>query len=232
MTDDPTSNASPPTPPAAPEPRPAQEQQYVPIWLAALVLVLLLAVVGLVGYVARGLLADDTDLTPQDYEVQVKESELAQDPDDPSLHLALGFAYQQAGRHEDALAEYDIVLESWPADTAALYNKGVVLLELGEYASAEEVLWDVLETDPEHTLAAKALGEYYAGREEYRSLIRAVGPVADTQESSADLQYLMGLAHENLGNPDRAEAYYRLALKYYPDMPEAREGLERLGVAP
>jgi len=63
-------------------------------------------------------------------------------------------------------------------------------------------------------------------------LIRAVGPVADTQESSADLQYLMGLAHENLGNPDRAEAYYRLALKYYPDMPEAREGLERLGVAP
>ena len=115
-------------------------------------------------------------------------------------------------------------------DTAALYNKGIVLLELGRDDDAEEVLWDVLEIDPRHVLAAKALGELYAERREYRSLVAAVRPVVEENPEAADLQYLMGLAYENLGRPDWAEARYRLALQYYPDMREAREGLERLGV--
>jgi hypothetical protein len=56
--------------------------------------------------------------------------------------------------------------------------------------------------------------------------------VVEQNESAADLQYLMGLAYENLGRADWSETRYRLALKYYPDMQEAKEGLERLGVEP
>lgn len=205
--------------------------QLVPMWLAAVVLVLLLAVMGVGGFILRGALAgDQSPETPEERDIATWEQAVEATPNDPRAHLSLGFAYQQAELFAEAVTEYDLVLELSPGDPAASYNKGVVLIELGEYDSAEEVLWDVLEADPQHVLAAKALGEFYAERGEYRSLVAAVRPVVEVHESAADLQYLMGLGYENLGRLDWAEARYRLAVKYYPDMPEANEALERLGV--
>ncbi len=207
-----------------------REEDLVPAWLAALVLVLLLAVVGVGGYIVRGLLTPSAAPSAIEREIVQSEAVVARAPDDTAARLSLGYAYQRAGRLSDAIEQYDAVLRVEPFEPAALYNKGLILLEQGKDREAEETLWDVLERDPEHVLAAKVLGEYYAKRGAYRSLVYAVRPVVEQNESSADLQFLMGLAYENLGRADWAEARYRLALKYYPDMPEAREALDRLGV--
>lgn len=206
-------------------------QQLVPVWLAALVLVLLLAVVGVGGFVVRGVLGGDGGQREAvELEVDRWEDAVKLNPDDLDARLSLGFAYQQGERYEEALKQYDYVLDRAPRDLAALYNRGAVLYRLGRYDDAEAAWWDVLETDPGHVLAAKALGELYADRREYRSLIVAVRPVVEQNESAADLQYLMGVAYENLGRTDWARARYQLALKYYPDMQEARDALERLGI--
>lgn len=213
--------------PDGPRPR---DDALVPVWLAALVLVLLLAVMGLGGYILAGYVSASGEDTPLGREIAAAEQAVAHAPDDPAAHLALGFAYQQERRFDDALVEYDLVLKYSPQDTAASYNMGMVLFELGRDQEAEERLWDVLEVDETHVLAAKALGEYYAEREEYRSLVVAVRPAVQAHETAADLQYLMGLAYENLNRLDWAEARYRLALTYVPDMEEAHDGLARLGV--
>lgn len=203
--------------------------ELVPAWLAAFVLVLLLALVAVGGFVMRGMILEPRYASPEDREIRVWLAEVAEDPDDIHARLALGYAYQKDSRYEDALSEYEFVLGVMPTDTAALYNTGVIMLELGRFAEAEEALWAVLEVNEEHVLAARALGEYYAGHGHYRSLLEAVRPAAEANRSSADLQFLVGLAYENLGRADWAEERYRLALTYYPDMAEAREGLDRLG---
>lgn len=209
----------------------ADESQLVPIWLAALVLVLLLAVMAVGGFVLRGVLSpDETPATAGRLEVDRWEDAVRLNPTDVDAHLNLGFAYQQEERYEEALEQYEFVLGESPRDTAALYNTGVVLLAQGNDRAAETTWWDVLEVEPQHVLAAKSLGDLYAERREYRSLVEAVRPVVEANPSSADLQYLMGTAYENLGRKDWARARYELALKYYPDMQEAREALERLGV--
>jgi len=210
----------------------SDSDDLVPTWLAVLVLILLLLVVGFGGYLVRGLFTDDTPVTPESQEISKWEEAVALDPENTAANLALGFAYQQDAQYDRALEYYDIVLESKPRDLAANYNKGIVLLELGLNDAAEESLWDVLEVEETHMLAAKALGEYYASLEHYQSLIAAVRPAVVEHPEMADLQYLMGLAYENLGHPDWAEARYRYALEFYPDMQEARSGLERLGVQP
>lgn len=213
-------------------PRPdADEQQQVPVWLAALVLVLLLAVMGVGGFVLRGAIERGPRATSAaELEIAKWEDAVKVNSDDAEAHLSLAFAYQQAERYDDALEQYDWVLARTPNDTAALYNRGMVLFSLDRDEEAEETLWNVLEVEPGHVLAAKALGEYYASKGEYRSLIEAVRPVVEQTESAADLQYLMGVAYENLGHADWARTRYQLALKYYPDMQEAKDGLERLGV--
>jgi tetratricopeptide (TPR) repeat protein len=203
----------------------------IPLWLAALVLILLLAVMGVGGYIIGiQITGGPPPSTEEEFEIQRWEDAVAQDPSDMTAVLSLGYAHQQAGNYDEALAEYERVLAEYPTETAALYNTGIIYLETGQDDEAEVVLWDVLELDEGHVLAAKALGELYAEQREYRSLVEAVRPVVEQNESAADLQYLMGFAYENLGRADWAEARYRLALKYFPDMKEAKEGLERLGV--
>jgi tetratricopeptide (TPR) repeat protein len=208
---------------------PDDADRLVPIWLAALVLGLLFAVMALGGYALRGIFESDRPSTNRDLEVERWEEQVKLTPDDMEARVSLAFAYQQAKRFEDALEQYDLAIRENPRDTAALYNTGLIYRQLDRDKDAEETWWVVLEIEPGHVLAAKSLGELYAERREYRSLLEAVRPVVEENESSADLQYLVGLAYENLGRSDWARIRYELALKYYPDMKEAREGLKRLG---
>lgn len=209
----------------------AKPEDLVPTWLAALVLVLLLAIAALAGYLIRGLLADEGPAEPAEMAVSEWQDQVAQDPDDPDALLGLAYAMHQNGDLEDALAGYERVLEIDPTNQGALYNKGAVLLALDRGKEAETVLWDVLEVAPDHVLAAKSLGEYYIGQKHYKSALTALEPVAKARPEFADLQYLSGYSCEQLGLRDHAIAYYRAALEYVPDHIESREGLDRLGAA-
>lgn len=205
--------------------------ELIPGWLALLVLVLLLAVAALGGYLVRGALTKPEASTPAEYAVEEFEQKVDEDPNDPENMLALGYAYQQEGRYEEAIQMYDSVLAVSPTNSGALYNKGVVLMALGRPKDAEVVLWDVLESAPDHALAAKALGEYYVGKKQYKSALMALEPVIKERPEYADLQYLAGYSCEMLKINEPAITYYRGALTYDPDYAEAKAGLARLGAA-
>jgi len=207
------------------------QDNFIPLWLMVLVLVLLLAVMGIGGFVIRGVIAGDRPaVTREQLEVVSWLKQINTHPNDPQLHLGLGYAYQQAGQYRKAIAEYEFVLNADPRDTAALYNRGVSyqLLNSGEEAKAS---WQaVLKVDATHALAAKALGEYYVDQRDYRSLVAVVTPAVQAHPEMADLQYLLGLGYEKQDEPKLAIAHYRLALTYAPGMTDARAGLKRLGV--
>ena len=224
------------TPGQVPEVRPSRVElrkeanRLVPRWLASLVLVLLLAVVLASGFVIRGLLTLDQRVSsPHDIEIRKWSQRVSANPSDPKAHLGLGYAYQVDGRYDMALEQYALVLKADPKDTAALYNRANIYFKLGADERAEKAMWEVLNVDRTHPLAAKVLGEYYARKAQYKSLIVTVGPAAAVHPELADLQYLLGMAHEKLGETAVAVSYYQLAVKYAPDMTTAQEGLKRLG---
>jgi tetratricopeptide (TPR) repeat protein len=211
---------------------PRSADELIPVWLAALVLVLLLAVVGVAGFVIRGLLQPRQPRTAAELAVEQAAAAAAARPSDPQARLDLAFAFQQVGRYRESLEAYDAVLKIDPKNTAALYNKGRVYFSLKDDTKGEELMWDVLEVSGTHVLASKALGDYYAAKGQYRSLLKAVEPAAAAHPEMADLQVLLGSAYQHLGRPKDAARAYRAALKYVPDMKEARDGLVRLGVKP
>lgn len=224
--------ASLPAAVTAPEAAPqsaADEAQLVPAWLALLVLALLLAVVGVGGYVIRGFVAGDRHAnTPEQVAIRQALKTAAEQPSSADAHLSLGYAYQEDKQYDKALEQYSKVLEIDPQSTAAYYNRGVVYAALHLSDKAEEAWWDVLAIDKTHELAAKSLGEMYATKGQYRSLIKAVRPVVTAHPEMADLQYLMGVAYENMGKTEWALVRYKLAVKYAPDIRGGREAIKRL----
>jgi tetratricopeptide (TPR) repeat protein len=214
-----------------PEARPASipdEQNLIPGWLALMVLALLIAVVGVGGFVIRGLFDQTRTNSPIQEEISRYTDAVRRDPGDNSARLNLAYAYQRDRQFDLALREYAEVLKGAPMDPAALYNSGVIRIETGAGKKGEELLWKVLEVDPTHALAAKALGTYYADLGQYRSVIKAVRPVVEADPTLADLQYLMGLAYEKTDRMDWAIERYKLAVKYGGYKP-ARDALRRLG---
>lgn len=209
-------------------PAPDAGDRPAPVWLAVTVLVVLLLAMAAGGYMLRGVFSGNGNASPLDSEISKWEQQVAAAPDDVMARMQLANSYQRAQRYKDALGQYDRVLSADPGNTGALYDRGTVYLELGMDDRAEVAFWDVLELDKGHAAAAAALGRLYAGRGQYRSLIEAVRPAVELDPSAAELQYLMGLAYENLGRPDWAKARYELALKAAPDMKEARAALRRL----
>lgn len=209
----------------------ATQDNFIPLWLLVLVLVLLLAVVGVGGYVIRGVLAGDRPAaTREQLEVTTWLKQSKAKPDDLGVHLGLGAAYQQAGQYGKALAEYRLVLKSRPRDTAALYDQGIAYRSLSQDDKARESWLEVLKVDKTHALAARALGNYYADQHDYRRVVEVVLPAVQAHPEMADLHYLLARAYEKQGASELAIARYRLALSYAPDLTGARAGLKRLGV--
>ena len=207
---------------------PSAEDHLVPGWLALVVLLLLVAVVGVGGFVVRGLVSNPREMTPAQADVVSWSAKVRSDPANLDSLLQLGYAYQRDGQADRAITEYALVLAKDPKNTAALYNTGILQIETGKAKAGEKTLWAVLKIEPKHALAAKALGEYYASKKQYKSLLVVVGPVAAANPDLADLQYLLGVAYENLGQTSKAIVSYKNALQFAPDLKPARDALRRL----
>lgn len=198
----------------------------IPWWLAWLAVGLLILVFVLAG-VLLYLVMTDRGPTARPVAIETLERR-AERTKDPALLVELGFEYRKAGMLPEALRTFERALQLDPNNVAALYHKAAVLLELDRPKAAEAAFWGVLNVDPTHASASKALGELYASRGHYRSLLVAVGPAAEANPDLADLQYLLGLGLEKTGDRRGAARAYWNALQRDPNLKEARDGLARV----
>lgn len=202
----------------------------VPVWLVALVVGLLAAVMVAVVAVVWQLQVRPQYSSAAEMEVARLEGAARVDPADHATRLELAIAYHRASRFDEALEAYRSALDDEPGNPVALYGAGLVHLERGEVAEGERLLLSVLEHEPGHVHAATVLGTLYAEQERYEELLAVVEPAAERSIGIVELCLLMGLAHENLGDSGRAEECFLSALGYVPDLDESREALSRMGL--
>ncbi len=213
-------------------PGPAQKAEppvavsHVSVWLGLFVIILLALVLILSALLIRVSLQPST--SGPNVVTELLEAQ-ARDTKDPAVLVELGFEFRKRGLLDKALEAFQRALALDPRNVPALYHEASVLLEMGKPVKAEEVYWTVLEIEPTHAQTAKALGELYASRGQFRSLLVAVKPAAEANPALADLQYLLGLGLERAGDRRAAARAYWNALERDPSLTEAREGLDRVG---
>jgi predicted Zn-dependent protease len=132
------------------------------------------------------------------------------------------FRFVQAtilGKHsngENALATFDSQLKSMPADTIALYGKGLALAQGGDFENALKHLKKALEKDALNPVMLKELGRIYFLEGQYpKALQTLMGSVGLAPEDSESLFYL-SRTHMELGNLDKAADGFHTILKRNP----------------
>jgi tetratricopeptide (TPR) repeat protein len=121
-------------------------------------------------------------------------------PDTIDFHVSLGLVYQEAGRHGDAFALMERLLQARPGLPAALYQIGRIGAVSGQRLDRAEA----------------ALLEYLAA------------PPPPEAPSHAAAQWRLGMIREKKGDPAGARAAFEAALRLDPKQRGAQDGLKRL----
>jgi tetratricopeptide (TPR) repeat protein len=142
-----------------------------------------------------------------------------------NVHLALNDSHR-------ALEDMELAVKLRPEWVNAYMQRGSILMRFGEYARAVADFDRVLALDPKYPA-----GVYINRALALIELQRYVPALADLERAGGMsggnplVFYARGLAHERMGNRDKAIGDYREALKLIPSYAPAQDGLRRLGAA-
>jgi protein O-GlcNAc transferase len=144
---------------------------------------------------------------------------------DPASILEKGAASEDTGQLREALTYYDEALRLDPALGRAHFNRGNVLLELGNPQGAVEAFTKALTLKPDSASAYYNLGNAHARLGQNDLAVANYRQAIALKRDFADAHVAMGVALEDTGRKDDAIASYRDALAIRPDYPEVHYNL-------
>jgi tetratricopeptide (TPR) repeat protein len=190
--------------------------------LGVLVLVVGVAAFGTIYYQDQHLSAGPSMI---DRQTQNAEAAVKKTPNDINARLTLAADYQEAKRLDDALAQYNIILNAAKGNRFALLGRGSVQTAKGNLTAAV--------ADYKQITAANAKGQFAGADPQLQEAYYHLGSIAVTQgkakEAIFELQaaigidpqdsdslYLMGLAQLKAGAPKLAIDAFTKAVEFVP----------------
>jgi len=174
----------------------------------------------------------------------------------PDSHYLLACYYQQRGRHDEAIEEFNKTISIDPRYVKAYNAKGVSYDRLGQFQKAAEAYGAALKFDSGLDYVYNNLGYSYLLQENYDAAVEAFNKAVQLNGGSSRMRNNLGMAYAMKGEVnlamrefeqagDRVAAHYRMARLYYdrglferakaayaealnlsPDFVGARKGLE------
>ncbi|HOY31095.1 MAG TPA: tetratricopeptide repeat protein [Bacteroidales bacterium] len=127
-------------------------------------------------------------------------------PEKARPFLCRGFAYNNLGQIEKAIADYSKAIENDPAYTDAYYNRGVSYGNLGQWEKAIADLTRVIELDPKSVMAYSNRSVAYGNLGQYDKSISDNSKVIEINPHFAVAYYNRGYTYRMVGQWDKAIA--------------------------
>jgi len=129
--------------------------------------------------------------------VQAYQAILATHPARVDVRSNLGAAYSALGRYEEAIEQYKRALAIEPGNFAVRFNLAMAYYKAAWFTEAAAELERVLAVAPDNPQTANArlvLSDCQIRLGEYKKVIAALSPLADTDPSNRTVAYLLGSA--------------------------------------
>lgn len=202
----------------------SMDERQLNRWIKRVGLLLVAGVVLFTGfYVLDRWRAPATPLV--DREVSALEQAVRDNPQDIVARGQLADRYVTKGRYEDAIAQYDAILETGKAEQLAKYGRAAAYIGLERYDEATADYLAVVEiakggemahVDPMLEAAYYQLGWIEMQRERPAEAIPYLEKALEIKRSDADAMYLIGTAFVATGETDKAITALRGAVAFVP----------------
>jgi len=147
--------------------------------------------------------------------------------DDPDVLSGFAFVLDELDQHAEAVAVYNKVIARRPS-YIALFNKAVVLDNMGDYVKAETAYRDALERFPDDPDCNAGLGNVLGKLGRYIEAESYCREALNKEKANSDALAGLGFALQHLGREQEAEEAYRASLSVAPDAPETLSNLASL----
>lgn len=202
---------------------------------AALVAVLLAG-----GYIVFSMWSHNRQVaesTPVMREIEALQALVREQPGNVVARLQLAQALTIAGRENDAITQYQAVLEVNPDDITSLSGLGFIASKRKQWASAEgywQRIIDLLEGRPASNqdaaleVACFYMGDVKAEQGKWDEAIPFYKAALRIRRDASDTHYHLAVAYREIGSLSKYEEELKIALAFDPNMPEANYDLGRL----
>lgn len=159
-------------------------------------------------------------------EVTLWKAELAKSPGNLRVLTSLGTAYQNKGMNDKALVIYERGIKLEPGLWQCHYNRGLILMELGDFAGAERSIGEALRLFPENPEINKAMGALLAktGRASEAGRLFEKGASLQTSKSGGS-DYNLGLLAASKGDFQEALRLFDAETRRNPSDWKAWKGM-------
>lgn len=155
------------------------------------------------------------------------------DPKYTDAHHNLGVLYNHLGRYDEAISEFELVLQD------ELYrNRANTLNALGwayhkkaDYKNAEDAFKKTIKHDRLYLIAYDNLGKVYIDSKRYDEAVAILEQVLKLESNYPEARLDLGIAYLKLGKTDEAKTEFERAIALDPQGPigkEAKKYLELL----
>jgi len=135
------------------------------------------------------------------------EKMLAENPNDAQVLNALGFAYSNMGRTDDAIAEWQKAVRIRPDYAEAHYNLGGALAGQRDYRAGAKALQNAIDANPSYAEAYNNLGVVLQSE-------GRLGKAIDQYQKAIKIRPDYAFAQHNLGNAFLAEGKLEQAIEH------------------
>jgi len=142
---------------------------------------------------------------------------LAVTTDNPTSRLNLGYAYQQAGKMEEAMSEFRAALKLEPDNVKAHNNLANLLDDTGHPEQALAEFEAALKTDPDYAPAHNNLGTLLVELGRFDDAMKHYSKAMALDPEDWHAPFLLGKALLKTGRDAEAIPYFRKALQLNPN---------------
>ncbi|MFK9090213.1 tetratricopeptide repeat protein [Bacillus salipaludis] len=171
---------------------------------------------------------NDIDMKRVNEQLDFYKEAVRKDPANLQNRVVLGYTYFLKGKNEDAIKEFDYVIEQDKNYYDAHYNMGLVYLDEERYNEALIEFEKTVKIAPKDFKGYVQLGITYRGLKEFDRAKDALDEANKLNPSNADIIYQIGMVAEAQGDYKSAIGIYKDALQYDPLFEDAVNALDRL----
>ncbi|WP_404329910.1 tetratricopeptide repeat protein [Mesobacillus maritimus] len=211
------------------EEKPRKQPKFFTKVQAFLLIFLSFAVTSGAGYaLGHFYFWNDIDMKRVNEQLAYYQEEVRKDPANLENRIILGYTHYLKGQNEEAIKQFDYVIDQDKNYYDAYYNMGLVFLDEERYNEALLMFDKTVNIAPKDFKGHVQMGITYRNLGMFEEAMEALEVANQLNPANSDIIYQIGLVAEDQGEIKIAMDIFKDALQYDPLFEEAATALERV----